>query len=176
MPEKYNINNNYILGIQIGHDSSCCLIKNGKIVYAEEEERKNRIKNYAGIPWMSIFYAIKKFKISMEEIKYIAIPWEYEDYILSRSEIIQESYLLGNINYGNRKQQILENFKQYISEIQNKFLNSELVFVPHHISHLYSTIPFFSNLTLENTSAIVSDAIGEFTSCSLYSSIFYKWR
>ena len=43
----------YTLGLNIFHaDSSSCLMKDGKLVCAFEEERLNRIKHWAGV----IFY------------------------------------------------------------------------------------------------------------------------
>ena len=46
-----------ILGLNINHaDSSSCLLIDGEIVAAAEEERFNRIKHSAGFP----FQAIKK--------------------------------------------------------------------------------------------------------------------
>ena len=44
-------NDYYILGLNIYHgDSSACIIKNGEIIFAIEEERINRIKHWAGLP------------------------------------------------------------------------------------------------------------------------------
>ena len=39
---------NLILGINAGHDSAVCLISNGEIVYAIEEEKISRIKQDIG--------------------------------------------------------------------------------------------------------------------------------
>ena len=45
----------YILGLNCFHaDSSACLLKDGKISIALEEERINRIKHWAGLPILSI--------------------------------------------------------------------------------------------------------------------------
>ena len=44
-----------ILGVNTFHaDSSACLIIDGKLVAAIEEERLNRVKHYAGFPSESI--------------------------------------------------------------------------------------------------------------------------
>ena len=44
-----------ILGINAHHaDSSACLIEDGKLIAAMEEERINRIKHYSGYPIHSI--------------------------------------------------------------------------------------------------------------------------
>ena len=39
-----------VLGINAGHDSSVCLLRDGWIEYAVEEERLNRVKNFYGWP------------------------------------------------------------------------------------------------------------------------------
>ena len=40
-----------VLGINSNHaNASVCFVENGKILYAIEEERLNRIKNSAGFP------------------------------------------------------------------------------------------------------------------------------
>ena len=45
----------YIIGINAFHgDSSACLLKDGKLVAAAEEERFRRIKHWAGFPSQSI--------------------------------------------------------------------------------------------------------------------------
>ena len=43
-----------ILGITMGINSSCCLMVNGKIVAAQQEERFRRIKNYDTWPGLAI--------------------------------------------------------------------------------------------------------------------------
>ena len=40
-----------ILGINDAHDASACLIRNGKLVFAIQEERLTRIKNMGGFPF-----------------------------------------------------------------------------------------------------------------------------
>jgi carbamoyltransferase len=169
--QDMKVKNKYIFGIQIGHDSSCCVIKNNNIIYAEEEERKNGIKNFTGIPWESIEYAIKNHEIIFDEINCIAIPWDYDSYIESRLRIIEDAKFEGNIIYSARKQNILNNFKQNINELQRRFPNSKIKFVQHHLSHIFSTIPFYPNISLKRTSAIIADALGELNSCSFYSNL-----
>ena len=44
-----------VLGLNINHaDSSACIIKDGKLLFAIEEERINRTKHWAGLPINSI--------------------------------------------------------------------------------------------------------------------------
>ena len=51
---------NTILGLNCNHaDSSACIIKNGKLLIAIEEERINREKHWAGLPVNSIEQCLK---------------------------------------------------------------------------------------------------------------------
>ena len=66
--------NIYTLGLNIYHaDSSSCLMKNGRLVCAYEEERLNRIKHWAGIPFKAINECLKYGKINLTDIKVITI-------------------------------------------------------------------------------------------------------
>jgi carbamoyltransferase len=67
-----------ILGINGGfrqgyQDASACLIVNGDVLAAVEEERLNRIKFSAGrLPYLSVFEVLKIAKVKFEEIDCIA--------------------------------------------------------------------------------------------------------
>ena len=58
----------YILGISaFYHDSAACLLKDGQIIAAAQEERFTRKKHDAGFPHHAIKYCIKEAKIKIEE-------------------------------------------------------------------------------------------------------------
>ncbi len=62
----------YILGVNAFHaDSSACLIQNGKVVFAIEEERINRIKHWSGFPSKSIKACLDFLDISINDIEFI---------------------------------------------------------------------------------------------------------
>ena len=64
----------YILGINAYHgDSSACLLKDGNILFAIEEERIRRIKHWAGFPSESIKFCLKEEGITISDINYITI-------------------------------------------------------------------------------------------------------
>ena len=64
----------YTLGLNIFHaDSSSCLMKDGKLICAFEEERLNRIKHWAGVPLLSINECLKHAEIKIEDINIITI-------------------------------------------------------------------------------------------------------
>ena len=63
-----------ILGINCFHaNSSVCFVENGKVIYAMEEERINRIKNSSGFPILALNNGLIYIKKSIEEFDFIAI-------------------------------------------------------------------------------------------------------
>ena len=63
-----------VLGLNCNHaDSSACIIKNGELLFAIEEERINRIKHWAGLPFASIEACLKYTNIDLTEVTDIAI-------------------------------------------------------------------------------------------------------
>ena len=63
-----------ILGINAYHgDSSACLVQNGILRSAAEEERFLRIKHWAGLPIESIRYCLESESLSLADIDHVAI-------------------------------------------------------------------------------------------------------
>ncbi len=63
-----------ILGINAYHgDSSACLVRNGSLVAAAEEERFRRIKHWAGLPTEAIAYCLREAGIKLGDVDHIAI-------------------------------------------------------------------------------------------------------
>ena len=59
----------YILGFSAYyHDSAACLIKDGKIIAASQEERFTRIKHDSTFPLNAIQYCIKEAKILPKDL------------------------------------------------------------------------------------------------------------
>ena len=64
----------YILGINAYHgDSSACLLEDGKLVAAAEEERFRRIKHWAGFPKYAIKYCLNEANINLSQVEHIAV-------------------------------------------------------------------------------------------------------
>src|SRR5437867_12335882 len=63
----------YILGISaFYHDSAACLIRDGEIVAAAQEERFTRKKNYAGFPSHAVRYCLREGGVSLTDLRYLA--------------------------------------------------------------------------------------------------------
>ena len=80
----------YILGISaFYHDSAACLLKDGEIIAAAQEERFTRKKHDAGFPTNAIIYCLKEAKINSSEISNVIF---YEKPFL-KFERLLETYL-----------------------------------------------------------------------------------
>ena len=79
----------YILGISAYyHDSAACLIRDGEIISAVQEERFTRKKQDSSFPHHSIKYCLLQSNIDPEEIKYIV----FYDKPFLKFERILETY------------------------------------------------------------------------------------
>lgn len=50
-----------ILGIHCGHNATVSLLKDGKVIFCQSEERLNRLKNSSGFPFETVKYIYDKF-------------------------------------------------------------------------------------------------------------------
>lgn len=63
-----------ILGLNAYHgDSSACMIQDGELIAAVEEERFRRQKHWAGLPVRSVEYCLDAAGITLADIDHIAI-------------------------------------------------------------------------------------------------------
>ena len=63
-----------ILGVNAYHgDSAACIVVDGKLVAAAEEERFRRIKHWAGFPSESIRYCLREAKAKLSDVSVLAI-------------------------------------------------------------------------------------------------------
>src|SRR5438270_1559271 len=63
-----------ILGINAYHaDSAACLLREGKLIAAAEEERFRRIKHWAGFPTEAIAYCLQEGGLRLRDVTHIAV-------------------------------------------------------------------------------------------------------
>ena len=64
----------FIIGVNAFHgDSSACLLKDGLLIAAAEEERFRRIKHWAGFPSEAIRWCLLEAGINLEDVQHIAL-------------------------------------------------------------------------------------------------------
>jgi len=156
----------YILGINAFHwDASACIIKDGSLIAATEEERINRIKHWSGFPIEAIKFCLGEAGISIHEVDYITVgndPYaNIGKKILTLLKKVLSIELLLSSGKRNLKKRSLSNhfvdaFSLEVNDIKGKLKNIE-----HHRSHLASA---FYPSPFEEAALVSIDAFGDFTS------------
>ncbi|PWT73900.1 MAG: carbamoyltransferase, partial [Chloroflexi bacterium] len=63
-----------VLGLNAYHgDSAACLVRDGKLIAAAEEERFRRIKHWAGFPTEAIKYCVGAAGVTVADLDVVAI-------------------------------------------------------------------------------------------------------
>src|SRR2546426_6122111 len=79
-----------ILGISaFYHDAAACLVRDGEIVAAAQEERFTRKKHDSSFPAHAVAYCLEEGGLSPEELSYVA----FYDKPLTKFERLIETYL-----------------------------------------------------------------------------------
>ena len=164
----------YILGISaFYHDSAACLLKDGEIIAAAQEERFTRKKHDAGFPYHAIHYCLKEAGISANLINNVVF---YEKPFV-KFERLLETYLAfapkGFTSFVKaipvwikdklfQKSVLIKELKSTLDENVN--WKDRLLFSEHHLSHAasaYYPSPF------ESAAVLTLDGVGEWTTTSL---------
>lgn len=154
-----------ILGISAYyHDSSACIISDGKLLAAAQEERFNRNKNASDFPINAINYCVQQAGVSFPDIDMVAFYEQaytkFHRILLDYIEKFPRSYLsfMRNIPYWLQDRLIIP-----VTLKKELGYKGDTVFIPHHYSHAAST--FFLS-PFENAGIITADGVGEFaTTC-----------
>lgn len=164
----------YILGVSaFYHDSAACIIYEGKIVAAAQEERFSRQKHDAGFPRRAIQYCVKEAGIDASEIANVIF---YEKPFL-KFERLLETYLAfaprGLRSFVSAmplwlKDKLFQKSK-LINELNDALgdhvcWGDRLLFAEHHLSHAASA---FYPSPFESAAILTIDGVGEWTTTSL---------
>ncbi len=75
-----------ILGLNAYHaDSAACIVRDGELVAAAEEERFRRIKHWAGFPRDSIRYCLKEAGATLADLDHIAINRDPRAHLMKKA-------------------------------------------------------------------------------------------
>ncbi len=159
-----------ILGISAYyHDSAACILNNGVILSAIQEERFTRIKHDKSFPINSINYCLKSNNIKINEINYIAF---YDNWFLKKKRNIDNALNHGSLAsenfFSSVNNQINEN--ELICEIKKIFnwkskdIKNRLYYIQHHYSHAASA--FYCSPFQEST-VITVDGVGEYSTTTI---------
>ncbi len=154
-----------ILGISaFYHDSAACLVREGELIAAAQEERFTRKKHDFRFPSSAIEYCLKEGGISVQDLDYVAF--------YDKPFIKFERILLTYLTYAPRglasfikamplwlKQKLW--MKQYIAD--ELAYEGEILFPEHHESHAASA---FYPSPFQDAAILTIDGVGEWTTTS----------
>lgn len=155
----------YILGISaFYHDSAACLVRDGEIISACQEERFTRCKHDCSFPKNAISYCLKDAGVSAENLDYIVF---YEKPLI-KFERILETYIIYapfGIRSFIKAMPLWIKQKLWISDNILRELNykGNLLFTGHHQAHAASA--FFPS-PFNEAAILTMDGVGEWTTAS----------
>ncbi|MEQ1723955.1 MAG: carbamoyltransferase [Pseudobdellovibrio sp.] len=163
-----------ILGISaFYHDSSACLIEDGKIIAACQEERLSRVKHDSSFPSKSILYCLTEANCKAEDITHVVF---YEKPFL-KFERLLETYLAfapRGFKSFTKAIPLWLNEKLFQKKLlQEKLLDlgfsakqgDSILFSTHHLSHAASA---FYPSPYNKALVLTMDGVGEWDTTTVY--------
>ncbi len=155
-----------ILGISaFYHDSAACLVRDGKIVAAAQEERFTRKKHDPDFPKHATEYCLKEAGITINDVNYVV----FYDKPLLKFERLLNTYLTtapaGFTSYAKALPLWLKQKLWIPDTIKNELrYEGEILFTEHHQSHAGSA---FYPSPYQEAAILTIDGVGEWTTNSL---------
>lgn len=155
-----------VLGINAYHgDSSACLVRDGHLIAAAEEERFRRIKHWAGFPSESIRYCLAEAGVDLSAVQHLAVNsdpganfWRKAWYALAHRP---DPRLVLNRIANRRRRHSVETALQ--QEFSGQHFTGQVHHVEHHLAHLASA---FLVSPFEEALAVSVDGFGDFASAA----------
>ena len=152
-----------ILGLNAYHgDSAACLVVDGKVIAAAEEERFRRIKHWAGLPTNAIDYCLREGRVELRDVDHIAINRQPGVHNWRRL-----GFVLAHRPHPKLMWQKIKNIRRAASikeTLEAKYkleLKADIHHVEHHLAHLASA---FLVSGFEEAACLSIDGFGDFAS------------
>jgi carbamoyltransferase len=163
-----------ILGINAYHaDAAACIVRDGKLLAAAEEERFRRIKHWAGFPSQAIRYCLQEAKADLGDVTHVAVNRD------GRANFFRK---LGYVAYKRPSPRLLFNrwrnrhqVAQIADELRalpGRVFAGSIEYIEHHLAHLASA--FFASPFHEAT--VVSDFASAAWGCGRENSLSLDGR
>ncbi|GJM09398.1 MAG: nodulation protein [Lysobacteraceae bacterium] len=154
-----------ILGINAWHgDASACVLVDGQLRAAAEEERFRRIKHWAGFPSHAIEYCLQEVGASIADVGVVAVNsdstvprWRKLKYLLTSPRALRVA-----VNR-LRDRADRKSIQQLLNSLGPNPFEGDVVNVEHHLAHLasaYYCSPF------QDASVVSVDGFGDFASAA----------
>lgn len=145
------------------HDSAACIVKDGRVLAAVEEERFTEIKHDKSFPINAIDWCLKYCNLSLKDID--EVNW-YEVPKLKKDRVLK-TFKKRWWKTRKLKKKFLIDYKvnDPVKILREMGYKGDIVYTPHHLSHAgfsYLTSPF-------KEAAILSvDGVGEWDTVSIW--------
>lgn len=157
-----------ILGISYGyHDSTTCLVIDGRVVTAVAEEKLTRQKHDSNFPKYSIDYCLKANNLKISDIDHIVYhedPYQKFSRILTSSisgfPFTFKEFAESTKAWMSKKLWVLDDLAKNIN-----FPEENIIYLSHHYSHALQS---FMGSGFEESAILIVDAVGDWSSSSLY--------
>jgi len=156
----------YILGLNAYHgDSSACLLRDGKLIAAAEEERFRRIKHWAGFPSEAIRYCLEAGGIDISQVDHIAINRDPQANLLKKALFaFRKKPGLEAIRERLRNAGKIKDIRKVLAASLNvdpSSIKAKVHKIEHHHAHLASA---FLVSRFEEAACVSVDGFGDFVS------------
>jgi carbamoyltransferase len=129
-----------ILGLNAGYaDSAACLLVDGKLIAAAQEERFRRAKHWAGLPTSAIDYCLREAKLRLTDIEHIAINHKPGANKSQRLRFMMRYWPQPRSIW--RKIRNLHNHTTMLQTLESAYglkLKAKLHYIEHQLAHLTS--------------------------------------
>ena len=155
-----------ILGLNVFHaDTSACLVKDGKLIAAVEEERFTRIKHFTGFPKNSINFCLKEGRVELEDVDYICVNYNtnynFKEKAIFSLKNFYKSNFFKKAFFSLKKKSL----KRLFMKFYNLDISKKVKFIPHHLAHIAST--FYFN-KVESSLGFSFDGSGDFSTVEIF--------
>ena len=148
------------------HDSAACLVRDGEIVAAAQEERFSRIKGDESFPSAAVAYCLGEAGVSLDDVEAVA----FYDKPLLKFERILETYVgVAPRGFGSftKAGPLWVKDKLYTDRAVRDGLGGfggRLLYTEHHESHAASA---FFPAPFDNSAILTIDGVGEWATASI---------
>jgi len=157
-----------ILGLNAYHpDASVALIRDGRLVWAAEEERYSRIKHASGFPVLALRACLEDNKITPSEIHTVAISKNPRSNFLRKLLYVMgkrpsSSLVIDRLKALKKSADFQKDFLSAVNLISTK-VSTKFIYVEHHEAHAASS---FLVSGFDKSAFITLDGLGDFASAS----------
>lgn len=157
----------YILGLNAYHGgASACLIEDGRLIAAAEEERFTRVKYWAGFPVRAVEYCLSAAGITPYDLDHVALASDPRANLLQKVTYSLRhrpdfNFIRDRLQYSMRSKSFKAEFCERLKLDPTDMRRTQFHNIEHHRAHLAAA--FFVS-PFEEAAVLSVDGMGDFVS------------